>query len=330
MSGHIKVHPTEDNTVLNIKGEKHCHGIVSPDSAETFVRGKNVKLSVSGGWLRWAVEDTEDWKQLYNLDGTIADARAAAQAAEVSAINAGASAAQAVEVRILVEHYWEQMQNLKRDIDAQVADIDDAARRAEGSANAADSSATLAAESASAAVEAVQSTAANADRAEAAYTDTQNIRDEVSGIQSRVETRVERFLDEAVIVRDTQPWEPENKLWVNTAESPSFEVPTLEEFNAFATEMREGGIDKVGLTKAEGNIRFGVNAAGEYGYYKDGADTLTPFKRPPYSGSYEVTPGTTAQVLHTADLTMTQDIIVNPIPKDYGKIIWDGAKLRIV
>lgn len=48
-----------------------------------------------------------------------------------------------------------------------------------------------------------------------------------------------------------------------------------------------------------------------------------------YDGPYEVTPTATAQTLATMGLLSTADIVVNPIPSNYGLITWDGAVLTV-
>ena len=49
----------------------------------------------------------------------------------------------------------------------------------------------------------------------------------------------------------------------------------------------------------------------------------------PYSGSYEVTPTNELQTLETENLRMMQNVIVNPIPSNYGLITWDGSTLMV-
>lgn len=49
----------------------------------------------------------------------------------------------------------------------------------------------------------------------------------------------------------------------------------------------------------------------------------------PYSGPYAVTPSEHTQVLHTANLSMANDVTVNPIPSNYGRITWDGHTLTV-
>ncbi len=50
---------------------------------------------------------------------------------------------------------------------------------------------------------------------------------------------------------------------------------------------------------------------------------------PNYQGPYEVTPAIEAQVLGTANRTTTRNIVVNPIPNNYGLITWNGAFLTV-
>lgn len=48
-----------------------------------------------------------------------------------------------------------------------------------------------------------------------------------------------------------------------------------------------------------------------------------------YHGPYEVTPTREAQVLPTAGRRMASDVVVNPIPSNYGLITWNGATLTV-
>lgn len=49
----------------------------------------------------------------------------------------------------------------------------------------------------------------------------------------------------------------------------------------------------------------------------------------PYDGPYEVTPSAETQVLHTADRRTTENIVVNPIPKNYGLITYNGYEITV-
>ena len=48
-----------------------------------------------------------------------------------------------------------------------------------------------------------------------------------------------------------------------------------------------------------------------------------------YEGPYEVTPTQSTQTLSTELKTCTQDIIINPIPSNYGLIAWNGSALTV-
>jgi hypothetical protein len=49
----------------------------------------------------------------------------------------------------------------------------------------------------------------------------------------------------------------------------------------------------------------------------------------PYDGPYEVTPSRETQTLGTNGKQATADIVVNPIPSNYGLVTWNGAYLMI-
>lgn len=48
-----------------------------------------------------------------------------------------------------------------------------------------------------------------------------------------------------------------------------------------------------------------------------------------YEGSYQITPTQSAQTLETADKHTLADIIINPIPSNYGLITWNGSTLTV-
>lgn len=48
-----------------------------------------------------------------------------------------------------------------------------------------------------------------------------------------------------------------------------------------------------------------------------------------YTGSYEVTPTQSEQILPTQDKIMTSDVRVLPIPSNYGLITWNGTVLTV-
>ena len=50
---------------------------------------------------------------------------------------------------------------------------------------------------------------------------------------------------------------------------------------------------------------------------------------PVYTGETNITPSTSDQVLNTADKVVTRNIVINPIPSNYGLITWNGSTLTV-
>lgn len=50
---------------------------------------------------------------------------------------------------------------------------------------------------------------------------------------------------------------------------------------------------------------------------------------PNYIGTYEVTPTQYEQILNTKDRRMSENVVVHPIPNNYGLITWDGSILTV-
>ena len=50
---------------------------------------------------------------------------------------------------------------------------------------------------------------------------------------------------------------------------------------------------------------------------------------PTYTGETVITPSTTEQVLATAEKVVTRNIVINPIPSNYGLITWNGSTLTV-
>lgn len=50
---------------------------------------------------------------------------------------------------------------------------------------------------------------------------------------------------------------------------------------------------------------------------------------PSYHGSCEITPGDVPQIVECSGLLMPQNIVVNPVPSNYGRIDWDGISLSV-
>ena len=50
---------------------------------------------------------------------------------------------------------------------------------------------------------------------------------------------------------------------------------------------------------------------------------------PVYHGPYELEPTTEIQTVHVAGTVMQEDLIIDPIPSNYGRIGWNGAILTV-
>lgn len=51
--------------------------------------------------------------------------------------------------------------------------------------------------------------------------------------------------------------------------------------------------------------------------------------RPIYDGVHEVTPSEEAQILETEGKAVNENIVINPIPPNYGRITWDGRVITV-
>ena len=50
---------------------------------------------------------------------------------------------------------------------------------------------------------------------------------------------------------------------------------------------------------------------------------------PSYPGPYEFTPTDEAQIVQVGGLQMKQDLVIDPIPSNYGLITWNGSTLTV-
>lgn len=49
----------------------------------------------------------------------------------------------------------------------------------------------------------------------------------------------------------------------------------------------------------------------------------------PYGGPYEFLPGDTARTIEIEGLMATANIVIQPVPSNYGKITWNGSTLTV-
>ena len=48
-----------------------------------------------------------------------------------------------------------------------------------------------------------------------------------------------------------------------------------------------------------------------------------------YTGVYEVTPSGDTQILQTQGKRLIEDVVIHPIPSNYGLVTWNGSVLTI-
>ena len=75
----------------------------------------------------------------------------------------------------------------------------------------------------------------------------------------------------------------------------------------------------------DGELEMGLQMDGEMGV----TTRIREYSTPIYDGETEITPSEETQILQTADKTALENIVINPIPANYGRIIYDGAHLRV-
>ena len=56
---------------------------------------------------------------------------------------------------------------------------------------------------------------------------------------------------------------------------------------------------------------------------------VTDYDAPVYDGITDVTPSNQVQILQTSGKVVTRNIVVNPIPSNYGLITWNGSVLTV-
>ena len=86
----------------------------------------------------------------------------------------------------------------------------------------------------------------------------------------------------------------------------------------------------VPLSVAESAVTIGMSIAEDNVTLRVGLETaIEAVEGQTYEGPYSVTPSQQTQTLETAGRLMTGDVVVNPIPSNYGRITWNGAYLTV-
>ena len=103
-------------------------------------------------------------------------------------------------------------------------------------------------------------------------------------------------------------------------QSQDFDVGFTTEHESVAFEQDQGidvsldGVQMMEVAFAEDSFNV------DFGTAISGGD---------YQGAYEVTPSTHTQVLPTANKKLSQNVVVKPIPNNYGLITWNGSTLTV-
>ena len=81
----------------------------------------------------------------------------------------------------------------------------------------------------------------------------------------------------------------------------------------------------IGKLTPEGKLTGSLSSGGTL----SGGLSIGGAVAPYYDGPYEFTPTQEPQVVEIANQQAAQDIIINPIPSNYGLITWDGTVLTV-
>lgn len=86
----------------------------------------------------------------------------------------------------------------------------------------------------------------------------------------------------------------------------------------------------VNLTVAQNNVPVNVTVSDDSESFGLGIETqIVASVASEYEGPYSVTPSEEAQTLQTKNFRMTDNIVVNPIPSNYGLITWNGSIITV-
>ena len=75
----------------------------------------------------------------------------------------------------------------------------------------------------------------------------------------------------------------------------------------------------------DGDVRLHIPIDGQAGI----VTVVHEYDQDVYTGDTEVTPTQATQTLETANKIVLENIVVNPIPSNYGLITWDGVTLTV-
>ncbi len=85
----------------------------------------------------------------------------------------------------------------------------------------------------------------------------------------------------------------------------------------------DGEVSLLAVLDAELNLE--QPESGEFGEFTAMRDLIYPA----YEGPTQITPSSEEQILPTAMKTTMENIVISPIPNNYGLITWDGSTLMV-
>lgn len=113
---------------------------------------------------------------------------------------------------------------------------------------------------------------------------------------------------------------------------------TISENTALSLDM-DGGSDTPLAVSVDGLYELTMEEAQDITVDVDDGENLDldldtavitrQYDTPAYTGSYDFTPTQETQTVNISGLRARHDITINPIPSNYGLIIWDGSVLKV-
>ena len=81
--------------------------------------------------------------------------------------------------------------------------------------------------------------------------------------------------------------------------------------------------------EAEGGIEFSIDDSQDEVVLEPGNAIIIRDPDPPYEGPYTVTPSASRQTLVTRGYAMTGNVVIEPIPQNYGLVSYNGSIITI-
>ena len=78
-----------------------------------------------------------------------------------------------------------------------------------------------------------------------------------------------------------------------------------------------------------GGSSFTATFGGPENFGAEMTETITKMVAEYFEGPYEYTPGEEEQTIPIAELVATQNIKVNPVPQNYGRLTYSGGILKV-